>query len=80
MELEFETHYRRFLMPTIRGSETGTKKRYAGAILRDDGELEVVFKGLEAVRSDWTPLARSFQRELFRRVFAEEPWMPAVAL
>ena len=33
-----------------------------------------MFKGLEAVRTDWTPLARRFQRELFRRVFAGEPY------
>lgn len=25
LELEFETHYQRFLMPTIRGSELGSK-------------------------------------------------------
>ncbi len=34
----------------------------------------MVFKGLESVRSDWTPLARDFQRELYRRVFLNEPW------
>lgn len=73
LELEYETHYQRFLMPTIRGSEVGTKKRYAGAIVSRSGEMRVVFKGLEAVRTDWTPLARTFQRELFRRVFADEP-------
>jgi len=32
-----------------------------------------VFKGLESVRTDWTPLARRFQRELYRRVFEGEP-------
>ena len=69
LELEYETHYRRFLMPTIRGSEVGTKKRYAGSVVTKAGEMHVVFKGLEAVRTDWTPLARNFQRELFRRVF-----------
>ena len=31
-------------------------------------------KGLEAARTDWTPLAREFQRELFRRVFLELPF------
>ena len=31
-------------------------------------------KGLEAARTDWTPLARSFQRELYRRVFLGEPY------
>jgi DNA polymerase-2 len=71
LEMEYETHYHRFLMPTIRGQETGSKKRYAGLIVRD-GEPELVFKGLEAVRSDWTALAKTFQRELYRRVFAHE--------
>ena len=34
----------------------------------------MVFKGLESVRTDWTPLARAFQRELYRRVFMDEPF------
>ena len=73
LELEFETHYRRFLMPTIRGSEKGSKKRYAGLV--GSGETQrLVFKGLESVRSDWTRLARDFQEELYRRVFLDEPW------
>ena len=61
LELEFETHYQRFLMPTIRGSDKGSKKRYAG-VVRRSGEDELVFKGLENVRTDWTRLARDFQR------------------
>lgn len=71
LELEYETHYRQFFMPSIRGAETGSKKRYAGINASDD---RLVFKGLEAVRSDWTPLAREFQKELYRRVFCGEPW------
>ena len=71
LEIEFETHYKRFLMPTIRGSELGSKKRYAGLKASAEGEV-LVFKGLESVRSDWTPLARQFQNELYRRVFAGE--------
>ncbi|NHN37567.1 DNA polymerase II [Pseudomaricurvus alcaniphilus] len=74
LEIEYETHYSRFLMPTIRGMETGSKKRYAGLIERGNGEPQLVFKGLEAVRTDWTPLAREFQRELYRRVFLELPY------
>jgi DNA polymerase-2 len=74
LEIEFETHFLRLLMPTIRGAETGSKKRYAGTVRNAKGELEVVFKGLESVRSDWTPLAQSFQRELYRRVFLRKPW------
>ncbi len=73
LELEFETHYRRFLMPTMRGSEKGSKKRYAGAIGRGP-DAALVIKGLEAARTDWTPLARRFQRELLARVFTDQPW------
>ena len=71
LELEYETHYRQFFMPSIRGSEEGSKKRYAGLSAQTD---QMVFKGLEAVRTDWTPLARHFQRELYRRVFFKEPY------
>ena len=42
--------------------------------MEPDGSTELVFKGLEAIRTDWTPLARRFQVELFRRVFAGEPY------
>ena len=74
LEIEFETHYLRFLMPTVRGENTGSKKRYAGLVRSESGEPEVVFKGLESVRTDWTPLARRFQRELYRRIFLDEPY------
>lgn len=67
LELEFERVYDRFFMPTIRGQEEGSKKRYAG--LSGD---ELVFKGLEAARTDWTLLARQFQRTLFDKVFHDE--------
>lgn len=73
LELEFETHFRRFLMPTVRGSDKGSKKRYAGVVGEGDDE-QLVFKGLENVRTDWTRLAREFQEELYRRVFAGEPF------
>ena len=78
LELEFETHYLRFLMPTVRGSEKGSKKRYAG-VVQQGGSQEVVFKGLENVRTDWTALARRFQSELYRLVFAEEPYRDYIA-
>lgn len=70
LEIEFENHYGDFLMPTIRGSEKGSKKRYAG--LLSSGEL--VFKGLEAVRSDWTDLAKHIQKELYRAVFENKDY------
>jgi DNA polymerase-2 len=74
LEVQLETCYRRFFMPTIRGSDEGSKKRYAGLVIDADGQAHVVVKGLEAARTDWTPLARSFQRELLRRVFLDEPY------
>ena len=73
LEVEFETHFEKFFMPTIRGSERGSKKRYAGMVRGSGGKSQLVFKGLESVRSDWSPLAREFQIELYRRVFADEP-------
>jgi DNA polymerase-2 len=82
LEIEYETHYQRFFMPSIRGAETGSKKRYAGTVQKilENGEIktDTIFKGLEAVRSDWTPLAREFQRQLFQRIFSEQTfqqWM-----
>lgn len=73
LELQFETHFRRFLMPTIRGAEAGSKKRYAGLVRETDGSERLVFKGLETVRADWSPLAKRFQQELYRRIFVGEP-------
>lgn len=74
LELQYETHYLRFLMPTIRGAEEGSKKRYAGLVRRADGSEEMVYKGLESVRTDWSPLAREFQQALYQRVFLREPY------
>jgi len=73
LELQYETHFSRFLMPTIRGAEEGSKKRYAGLVVRGDGSEEMVYKGLETVRSDWSPLARQFQQELYQRIFHRQP-------
>ncbi|MBC7171904.1 MAG: DNA polymerase II, partial [Polyangiaceae bacterium] len=74
LELRFEAHYLRFLMPTMRGSIRGSKKRYAGMVRDESGARRLVIRGLEAIRSDWTALARDAQRELLRRVFEDEPF------
>ncbi|WP_411389337.1 DNA polymerase II [Pseudomonas sp. MPB23] len=73
LELQYETHFTRFLMPTIRGAEEGSKKRYAGLVVKGDGSEQMVYKGLETVRSDWSPLARQFQQELYQRIFHRQP-------
>lgn len=74
LEMEYETHFSKFFMPTIRGSDKGSKKRYAGLVVDDQGNQRLVFKGLESVRTDWTDLAREFQQELYKRVFNNEPY------
>ncbi|AIY65886.1 DNA polymerase II [Pseudoalteromonas piratica] len=68
LELEFETHYKPFFMPTLRGETTGSKKRYAG--INQTGKL--IFKGLEAARGDWTVLAKEFQTELYQKLFTNQ--------
>ena len=73
LEIEYERHFSRFLMPTIRGAEQGSKKRYAG-LVSDHGEERLVFKGLETVRTDWTPLAQQFQQTLYGLIFRDQPW------
>jgi len=78
LELQFETHFRRFLMPTIRGTDQGSKKRYAGQVMRADGRAEMVYKGLETVRTDWSPLAQQFQQTLYEKIFNREPYQDYV--
>ncbi|HWW70546.1 MAG TPA: DNA polymerase II [Duganella sp.] len=78
LEIEFDTHFQKFFMPTIRGTEMGSKKRYAGLMVNAKGEEEVIYRGLEVARSDWTPLAQQFQKGLFLRIFKDEPYQDFV--
>ncbi|MHA4869839.1 DNA polymerase II [Duganella sp. PWIR1] len=78
LEIEFDTHYQKFFMPTIRGTDMGSKKRYAGLTINGKGEEEVIYRGLEVARSDWTPLAQQFQQGLFTRIFKDEPYQDFV--
>lgn len=71
LELTFEKVYARFWMPEVRGGASGSKKRYAGLVGPGEGTLELI--GLEAVRRDWSEVARRFQRELLTRVFHDRP-------
>ncbi len=70
LELEFEKLYVKLFLPHARGSARGASKRYAGVVL---GRDDVEFVGMEVVRRDWTALAKQVQRELYRRLFADEP-------
>jgi len=71
LEIQFEKYYRKFFLPPARHEGVGVKKKYAGLkVTRNAEELE--FIGMEVVRSDWTKLAKEFQKELFRRAFYDE--------
>ena len=72
LELEFEKTYLRLILPHARHSTRGASKRYAG-LLRSGDRSHVEFVGMEVVRSDWTALAKQVQRELYQRLFTDQP-------
>lgn len=77
LELEFEKVYKHFIMPKLRGTEEGAKKRYAGIVT--DGKLEKLdVVGLETVRRDWTECAKIFQQTLLKKIFAKEEVVPFI--
>jgi DNA polymerase-2 len=70
LELKFEKLYLKLFLPQARHSARGASKRYAGLL---HGKDAVEFIGMEVVRRDWTQLAKQVQRELYRRLFADQP-------
>ncbi|MFQ5350161.1 MAG: DNA polymerase II, partial [Thermoanaerobaculia bacterium] len=72
LEVERERLYLRLFLPPARHGAAGARKRYAG-LVEEGGERKVVFVGLEAVRRDWTKLARRAQREIYQRLFDDQP-------
>jgi DNA polymerase-2 len=72
LELEFEKLYLRLFLPHARHSTRGASKRYAG-LLHEAGADSVEFVGMEVVRRDWTALAKRVQRELYQRLFTDQP-------
>ena len=75
LELEFEKHYRRLLLPPIRSqtghqeADRGRAKGYAGLIAGDQGVIEIV--GMEGVRLDWTAMAQALQKEVLALLFSD---------
>jgi DNA polymerase-2 len=78
LELRFEKACRRLIIPPLRnargmdaqGTETrGRAKGYGILALGEDGAVTTEVKGMEAIRSDATPLARRLQVELLDMVF-----------
>ena len=74
LRIRCEKAYSKFLIPRLRsetgGGGRGRSKGYAGLLVAPDGSTEVEVKGMEAVRSDFTPLARGFQVKLLGLVFS----------
>jgi DNA polymerase-2 len=69
LDIEFEKLFVHFFMPTIRGRDTGSKKRYAGLFINETGPGELYFAGMETTRRDWTALAKELQVDLFTLLF-----------
>jgi DNA polymerase-2 len=69
LDIEFEKLFVHFFMPTIRGRDTGSKKRYAGLFINETGSAELYFAGMETTRRDWTTLAKELQVDLFTLLF-----------
>jgi DNA polymerase-2 len=72
LELVFDRLYLRLCLPAVRHGTAGARKRYAGLVDAPTGP-RVVFTGMEAVRGDWTELAKEVQRELYERLFSDQP-------
>jgi len=74
LRIRCEKAYSKFLIPRLKsetgGGGRGRSKGYAGLLLAPDGSAAVEVKGMEAVRSDFTPLARGFQVKLLGLVFS----------
>ena len=73
LELEFEKLYLRLFLPRARHGTRGARKRYAGLVSRRRTPDNVEFVGMEVVRRDWTALAKHVQRELYQRLFTDQP-------
>ncbi|MHC4884066.1 MAG: DNA polymerase II [Planctomycetota bacterium] len=69
VELEFETFFRGLLLPPNRAGSGGRAKNYGGWQEHEDGSNQLIIKGMEAIRSDWTDLAGELQQELFHLLF-----------
>jgi DNA polymerase-2 len=76
LELEYEKTFMRFFMPSVRGSDEGAKKRYAGKLVTQvtpEIKTKLDFTGLEFVRRDWTEVAKTFQLTLLELLFDDKP-------
>ena len=67
MELEYRDFYSSGLFLEKKGSRGGAKKRYA-LLTKDE---KVILRGVEAIRGDWSELAKKAQKEVFTRILKD---------
>jgi DNA polymerase I/DNA polymerase-2 len=67
LELELEDFYPRGIFVAKKSSEKGAKKKYA--LLDEEGEI--VVKGFETIRRDWSKLAKQVQRKILGIILKE---------
>ncbi|MGC8940698.1 MAG: DNA polymerase domain-containing protein [Candidatus Nanoarchaeia archaeon] len=68
MELELKAKYLAGLFFGRKAGQGGAKKRYV--LLKEDGEL--ILRGVEAVRSDWSKLAKETQIAILRAILIDK--------
>ncbi|MBR9677675.1 MAG: hypothetical protein GOU97_00025 [Nanoarchaeota archaeon] len=76
MKMDFEGLYKKGLFISKKSDLVGAKKKYA--LLDEHGNL--VIKGFEYVRRDWSPLAKKIQLKVLKKVLAENASKNAVKL
>lgn len=74
MELELEGMYPKGIFVAKKSEARGAKKKYA--LLNEKGEL--IVKGFETIRRDWSRLAKTVQRKVFEMVLKEDKKEEAV--
>ncbi|MBR9683118.1 hypothetical protein GOV03_01105 [Candidatus Woesearchaeota archaeon] len=74
MELEFEGCYPRALFVPVKGGRYGAKKKYA---LFDGKKIKIV--GFEAVRRNWSKLAKETQNKVLKLILQENDVEKALA-
>jgi len=67
MELEYKSSYTAGLFLSKKSGSGGAKKRYA--MLTEAGNL--ILRGLEAIRGDWSAVAKRTQREILNILLTE---------
>lgn len=67
MELEVQDFYKRGIFVMKKGEDTGAKKKYA--LVNDDDEI--IIKGFETIRRDWSFLAKEVQLKVLKIILKE---------